>query len=294
MRYFYWEYTYKHIFSKYNNMSDSDGGYSSSGSDSENEDVKIPISRAGAKKNVAPIVSKMAYDDDDDDDEDEEDEVVGSDEDEDDDEKYNKKALELDKKKISKMVGIQSDDDDEEDDEDEEDEDEDYEEDLDEKPKAKKSVKIAAAQILPPSLFNEDNDEEEEEEDDENYLQKFDIDVNRNYINEFHPECVSHNYDEIAKMSNVIRDDNGIIVDPFHKTIPFLTKYERARILGQRAKQIETGSKPLVKIPDNIIDGYLIAELELEQKKIPFIVRRPLPNGGSEYWRLSDLEVIAF
>ena len=95
-------------------------------------------------------------------------------------------------------------------------------------------------------------------------------------------------------MSNVVRDDNGIIVDPLHKTIPFLTKYERARVLGQRAKQIETGSKPLVKVPENIIDGYLIAEIELEQKKIPFIIRRPLPNGGSEYWRLSDLQIIAF
>lgn len=277
-------------------MSDSEGGYSSSESESDNDDeVKTPISRAGAKKNVVPIVSKMAYDDDDEDDDEEEvDEVVGSD-DEDDDEKYNKKALELDKKKISKIVGFQSDDEDEEDED--EDEDDDYEEDLDDKPKAKKSVKIAAQILQPPSLFNEDNDEEEEEEeeeDDENYLQKFDIDVNRNYINEFHPECASHNYDEIAKMSNVIRDDNGIIVDPFHKTIPFLTKYERARILGQRAKQIETGSNPFVKIPDNIIDGYLIAEMELEQKKIPFIIRRPLPNGGSEYWRLVDLEVIAF
>ena len=273
-------------------MSDSEGGYSS---DSASDD-DTPIIKGGAKKTVVPIVSKMAYDDDEDDDDEEE--VVGSDEEDDDeDDAYNKKALELDKKKISKMVGIQSDDEDEED-EDDDDEDEDYEEDLDEeKPKAKKNVKIASVpQILPPSMFgaDEDGDEEEEDEDDEHYLQKFDIDVNRNYINEFHPECVSHNYDEIAKMSNVMRDDNGIIVDPFHKTIPFLTKYERARVLGQRAKQIETGSKPLVKIPDNIIDGYLIAEMELEQKKIPFIIRRPLPNGGSEYWRLVDLEVIAF
>jgi hypothetical protein len=41
-----------------------------------------------------------------------------------------------------------------------------------------------------------------------------------------------------------------------------------------------------------MIDGYLIALKEFEQKKIPFILRRPLPNGGCEYWRLSDLEMI--
>ena len=37
---------------------------------------------------------------------------------------------------------------------------------------------------------------------------------------------------------------------------------------------------------------YLIAEKELNQKKIPFIIMRPLPNGKKEYWRLQDLEII--
>jgi len=41
-----------------------------------------------------------------------------------------------------------------------------------------------------------------------------------------------------------------------------------------------------------MIDGYLIALKELDQKKIPFIIQRPLPNGGSEYWRLCDLEML--
>ena len=37
-----------------------------------------------------------------------------------------------------------------------------------------------------------------------------------------------------------------------------------------------------------------MAELELAEKRIPFIIRRPLPNGGSEYWNVKDLENIAF
>ena len=73
-----------------------------------------------------------------------------------------------------------------------------------------------------------------------------------------------------------------------------MTKYEKARILGQRAKQIETGSKPFLNVPENIIDGYIIAELELKEKKIPFIIRRPIPGGGFEYWHLRDLEIISF
>ena len=48
----------------------------------------------------------------------------------------------------------------------------------------------------------------------------------------------------------------------------------------------------LFKMDNNVIDGYLIALKELEEKKIPFIIRRPIPNGGSEYWKLSELENI--
>jgi DNA-directed RNA polymerase I, II, and III subunit RPABC2 len=126
------------------------------------------------------------------------------------------------------------------------------------------------------------------------YLDSIDNDIIKNYVNEFHPECLNHNYDEISKLSIVVRNSDNIIVDPLHRTIPYLTKYERARILGQRAKQIETGAKPLVKIPENIVDSYIIAELELREKKIPFIIRRPIPGGACEYWNLRDLEVIAF
>ena len=41
-----------------------------------------------------------------------------------------------------------------------------------------------------------------------------------------------------------------------------------------------------------MIEGLTIAEKELEAKKIPFIIRRPIPNGGSEYWKVSDLEML--
>ncbi len=139
-----------------------------------------------------------------------------------------------------------------------------------------------------------EDEEDDEDEYEENYLQKFDGEVNKNYIYEFHPECLNHNNDEIEKLSKVIRDENNIIIDPLHRTLPYLTKYEKARVLGQRAKQIEVGAKPLVKVPENIIDGYVIAELELREKKIPFIIKRPIPGGAFEYWHLRDLENINF
>jgi DNA-directed RNA polymerase I, II, and III subunit RPABC2 len=139
-----------------------------------------------------------------------------------------------------------------------------------------------------------DDDDDDDENDDESYLKKFDKELNENYLVNFHPECVHQNYDEILALCNVIRNKDNIIIDDLHRTIPYLTKYERARILGQRAKQINSGATPFVKVPENVIDGYLIAELELNVKRIPFIIRRPLPNGGSEYWKISDLENILY
>lgn len=136
------------------------------------------------------------------------------------------------------------------------------------------------------------DDDAEDEDDEENYNQKFNDDVNKKYISDYHPECLIHNYDEIHLLTHIVRNSNNIIIDDLHKTIPFLTKYEKARILGQRAKQIDSGASPFVKVPDNIIDGYIIAEIELQEKKIPFIIRRPIPGGGSEYWNLKDLEIL--
>ena len=140
-----------------------------------------------------------------------------------------------------------------------------------------------------PDNYN-DEDEDDDDDDDDNYNQKFNEDVNKKYISDYHPECLIHNYDEIHLFTTIVRDSNNIIIDDLHKTLPFLTKYEKARILGQRAKQIDSGATPFVKVPDNIIDGYIIAEIELQEKKIPFIIRRPIPGGGSEYWNLKDLE----
>jgi len=140
--------------------------------------------------------------------------------------------------------------------------------------------------------FDEIEDDDEEDDEDENYLQKFDENLRKNVIADYHPEMVAHNYSEIEALSAVVRDENGVIIDPLHKTLPFITRYEKARILGERAKQLNAGAKPFVEVPANLIDGYLIALKEFEEKKIPFIVKRPLPGGGIEYWKFRDLEVL--
>ena len=140
---------------------------------------------------------------------------------------------------------------------------------------------------------DDDDDDEDDDDDDDEKEQKF-SNINKTFIEDFHHMSKSHNYDEIKSMCNIVKNSQGIIVDPFHKTLPILTKYERTRILGQRAVQINNGAKPLVENTKHLMDGYLIAMEELKEKKIPFIIRRPIPGGGSEYWRVSDLEILSY
>ena len=138
-----------------------------------------------------------------------------------------------------------------------------------------------------------DSDEvSDDEEGSENYLRKFESEMHRSYIESCHQEMMHLNNVEVAALARVVRNVDGVIVDTMHKTMPFLTKYEKTRVLGQRAKQLNQGAHPMIPVDKKIIDGYLIAQLELQQKALPFIIRRPLPGGKSEYWRLSDLELI--
>ena len=136
------------------------------------------------------------------------------------------------------------------------------------------------------------DDESDEDKDSSEYFQKLKSSIRESYVETYHPETMSHNYDEIQTLARVVRNSAGVIVDDMHRTIPIMTKYEKTRILGQRARQINEGAPAFIKIDSTVIDGYLIALKELEQKKTPFIIRRPLPNGGSEYWRVQDLEIL--
>jgi len=194
---------------------------------------------------------------------------------------------------------VVDDDDDDDDNVDDEDIDNDeLDDDIKDELEEKKTTVVTSEDIL---LSDNDTGDEDSEDDslddddddsDEEYFQKFDSDVRKRHLTNFHPESFSNNYDEISKFTRVVRDSDGIIIDELHKTVPFLTKYEYTRVLGIRAKQIDSGAIPFIKVPENMIDSYLIAKKELEEKKVPFIIRRPIANGGSEYWNIQDLEIL--
>lgn len=155
-----------------------------------------------------------------------------------------------------------------------------------------KTEKKETSEMLP--LPESEDEATDDESDDENALKKLEQDIHKEYLASYHPEVKQINYTELLALCKVVRNSSGKIIDELHKTIPFMTKYERTRILGLRAKQINNGSEIFINASEDMIDGYTIAEQELKEKKIPFIIRRPLPNGASEYWRTEDLEVINY
>tara|TARA_B110000881_G_C18242176_1_gene349126 strand:- start:21 stop:386 length:366 start_codon:yes stop_codon:yes gene_type:complete len=74
-------------------------------------------------------------------------------------------------------------------------------------------------------------------------------------------------------------------------TSPFLNKYEKTRIISERAQQLADGAVSLLKNPKSYASVYEIAMEELKQKKIPFIIKRPIHNHF-EYWKVEDLKFL--
>lgn len=86
---------------------------------------------------------------------------------------------------------------------------------------------------------------------------------------------------ELEKNSVYVYGDDRI-------TKPFITKYERVRLLGDRTKQLELGAKPMFKNVDHL-SKLEIAEMELEHGVIPLLIDRPLPGDRFERWTVKEL-----
>lgn len=73
-------------------------------------------------------------------------------------------------------------------------------------------------------------------------------------------------------------------------TTQYLTKYERARVLGTRALQISMNAPVMVDL-EGETDPLKIAQKELRERKIPIVIRRYLPDGSFEDWGIDELIV---
>jgi DNA-directed RNA polymerase subunit K/omega len=139
-------------------------------------------------------------------------------------------------------------------------------------------------------------DEEAVEVDKTDFTLK-DQDLTFKRLNSAHPELVQDYVEAVLPKlalkvfpAGPFKDGGG--GDENHLTYPFLTKFERTRIIGQRANELSLGARAYIQVPEHVTDVREIARLELEQKRLPYIVKRPLPNGQYEYWRLADLMIL--
>ncbi|GCA64403.1 archaeal RpoK/eukaryotic RPB6 RNA polymerase subunit [Kipferlia bialata] len=71
-----------------------------------------------------------------------------------------------------------------------------------------------------------------------------------------------------------ILENNAVVSAQERVTPRYLTKYERARVLGARALQISLSAPPMISVPPGMDDPLKIAESELAQGKIPIVIRR--------------------
>jgi DNA-directed RNA polymerase I, II, and III subunit RPABC2 len=147
-------------------------------------------------------------------------------------------------------------------------------------------------------------EEEEEEEDDEEEEEENDTEVKPNKKPEIkatnirdddeEDKCIYNFASEESEEEMVFDDDvitieSNIVPNDQRRTKPFLFKYERVRLLGNRIQQLTLGAKPMIKNVENYTPQE-IAEMELKNNVMPLIIQRPLPNGMKERWYISELQ----
>ncbi|KAK3091566.1 hypothetical protein FSP39_020846 [Pinctada imbricata] len=117
--------------------------------------------------------------------------------------------------------------------------------------------------------------------------ESFDDDVDDNEEDEVLDEPIEHNED--GDRVDILPADPTQPVEPKKRiTTPYLTKYERARVLGTRALQIAMCAPVMVEL-EGETDPLVIAMKELKARKIPIIIRRYLPDGSFEDWAVDEL-----
>lgn len=133
-----------------------------------------------------------------------------------------------------------------------------------------------------------DNDLEEIIEDDEmDDEKKEELSDNEDDIEE---DIMDEEEIEVMQIQINESDLANRVPDNVRQTYNLLTKFEITRIISTRAEQIARGSAPTIQT--NLTVPIEIAEEELNQKKIPIIIRRPIGEGNDkkyEEWDTKDL-----
>jgi DNA-directed RNA polymerase I, II, and III subunit RPABC2 len=152
--------------------------------------------------------------------------------------------------------------------------------------------------VLDSNALDDDDDEGDEDDDNEDLHASPESDADTD------DEC-SYNLSHKSKNANLItatilredehedeaQDREIIYAKPEHRcSPPYLTNFERVRLLGERTSQLAQNAKPMIHGVDGC-DPRLIAQLELESHMIPIKIDRTMPDGTHELWTLGELKL---
>ena len=118
-----------------------------------------------------------------------------------------------------------------------------------------------------------------------------DVELTEKELAEIDKECeIIRNREIITqdtehKPVEIVSDDGKVITGP-----PTLTRFEKARIMGARALQLSLGAPVFIEIPKNATTSLEIAMEELNQRVIPIVIRRTLPNSDYQNIPISKFE----
>jgi DNA-directed RNA polymerase I, II, and III subunit RPABC2 len=126
-------------------------------------------------------------------------------------------------------------------------------------------------QILEPD--DDEDDFEDEEENLDDIEEEFTINISEN-----------HRFEIVSRDKTYEK-----MFSKKKETSPFMSRFEVTKLIGIRAQQLSCGMDPCVSFDPDIKNTEFIAIQELLQKKMPLIVRRYLPNGVYEDWKVDEL-----
>mgnify|MGYP006292676215 CR=1 FL=1 len=98
---------------------------------------------------------------------------------------------------------------------------------------------------------------------------------------------------------SIIDDLQKIKTDPKdHHSLPMMTKYEFNQLISLRVTHLSRGAVPFVQLPENHsiqtnMNLRKIALQELKEGKLPYLIKRPMPNNRIEYWKVKDLDLVS-
>ena len=126
-------------------------------------------------------------------------------------------------------------------------------------------------QILEPE--EEEDEDEDEEENLDDIEEDFSINISEN-----------HKFEIVSRDKTYEK-----MLSKKKETSPFMSRFEVTKLIGVRAQQLSCGMQPCVSFDPDIKNTEFIAIQELLKKKMPLIVRRYLPDGVYEDWKVDEL-----